>query len=71
MQKITLKIAGMSCDHCKTAVEEKLEKLDGVDDVTVNLAEGIAKIVYDADEVGVGQLQQAIVDAGYQVIELY
>lgn len=71
MQQIQLKIAGMSCNHCKMAVEKELKGLDGVDSAVVNLAEGIAQISYDPAIVSTADMQKAIEEAGYQVVELY
>lgn len=71
MQKITLKITGMSCNHCKMAVEKALKGLDGVLDATVNLEEGVAEVSYDAGKVGATEFQKAVEEAGYQVVELY
>ena len=40
--KSTLKISGMTCEGCKSAVHGKLSMLDGVDNVQVDLAKGKA-----------------------------
>lgn len=42
--KSTLKISGMTCEGCKSAVHAKLSMLDGVDNVQVDLAKGKAVI---------------------------
>ena len=42
--KSTLKISGMTCEDCKSAVHAKLSMLDGVDNVQVDLAKGKAVI---------------------------
>jgi len=36
----TLGVVGMSCEHCVNAVTEELSRLDGVNDVVVDLASG-------------------------------
>ena len=43
--KTTFKISGMTCNGCRSTVENKLSSLDGVDNVQVNLTNGEA-IVY-------------------------
>mgnify|MGYP000998536145 CR=1 FL=1 len=70
MQQIQLKIAGMSCNHCKMAVERGLSGLSGVDSAVVNLAEGTVQISYDPATVSTSDLQKAVEEAGYQVVEL-
>ena len=44
------KISGMTCDGCKSSVENKLNSLDGVDDVLVDLSKGEA-IIYSRDPI--------------------
>lgn len=38
------KIKGMSCNHCKAAVEKAITNTPGVTSVTVDLSEGIASV---------------------------
>jgi len=42
--KSNFQISGMTCNGCKSSVEEKLSSLDGVDDVQVDLQKGEAVI---------------------------
>jgi len=42
--KSIFKISGMTCNGCKSSVEDKLSSLDGVDDVQVDLTKGEAVI---------------------------
>ena len=42
--KSTFKISGMTCNGCKSTVEDKLSLLNGVDEVLVDLAKGEAVI---------------------------
>ena len=39
-----LRIEGMTCGHCKKAVEEALASIDGVERVDVDLAAGHARV---------------------------
>ncbi|MBE3575631.1 MAG: heavy-metal-associated domain-containing protein [Firmicutes bacterium] len=68
-QSLTLKIEGMSCNHCKMAVEKALKSLAGVDTVQVDLAGGAAQVLYDPAKVGKQQMAAAVSDAGYQVVD--
>lgn len=60
----TYSVAGMTCDHCRSAVTEALERVDGVESVGVDLE---AKLVTvrgaEVDDVAV---RTAIVQAGYE-----
>jgi copper chaperone CopZ len=54
--KTTLKINGMSCEHCVKTVTKALEELDGVKKAQVNLKRGLAKVMYDSDKVDINGL---------------
>lgn len=63
--KKKINIEGMSCGHCVKHVQEALEALKGVDSVEVNLAEKYAVVETEIED---GLLQEAIDEAGYDVI---
>lgn len=64
MQNTTeLKIEGMSCSHCKAAVQRALEGVDGVVRAEVDLGTGKAVIEGSADR---ERLIAAVVDEGYR-----
>jgi Cu+-exporting ATPase len=67
-QKIVLNIGGMTCINCARAIEKRLIKLNGVTQVTVNLAAEKAIIDYDPAVVDQKAIEDAIIDVGYQVI---
>ncbi len=61
---ITIKIEGMSCGHCRSAVEEALNQVDGVTSVLeVSLEKGLAQVEGDAPA---ERLIEAIKQAGYE-----
>jgi len=62
----TLKIKGMSCEHCVKIVTKTLQGLKGVKKATVNLEEGLAEVTYNPDKVSVDDLTAAVIDAGYE-----
>lgn len=63
----TLKVKGMSCQHCVMSVTKALGQLDGVRNVQVDLAKG--EVRFDnTKEVATGKIEKAIADAGYEVI---
>jgi copper chaperone len=59
---VALKVEGMTCTHCSAAVKRALEAVAGVQSVDVNLAQGRAEVVGDADP---GSLLAAVVEEGY------
>ena len=68
MEKATLKINGMTCEHCAGTVQEALMKTDGVSKVKVTLRKGEAKVYFDDSIVSVQQLGQIVADAGYEFL---
>jgi copper chaperone len=61
----TLRIEGMSCDHCVRAVHNALQDVPGV--TVEHVGVGQAEVRYDDAEVTRVQLASAIEDAGYTV----
>lgn len=67
MEKI-LKVDGMTCGHCSARVEKALNTIDGVDSVKVELSTKDVTIHMSKD-IDEKVLEDAIVDAGYEVIK--
>lgn len=65
MEKV-FKIEGMSCQHCVMAVKKEISKLN-VDKLEVKIGE--AKVQFDETKVQPADIKQAIINAGYSVIE--
>lgn len=66
---IKLKVSGMNCTHCKSAVEKALKGLRGVYNAEVELKAGEVKISYDATDVSLEDMKKAVREAGYEIIE--
>ena len=65
-ERTDLSLTGMSCATCASTIEESLESVDGVDDVSVNFATERADVSHDSS-VSQEQLVQAVEDVGYGV----
>jgi copper ion binding protein len=65
--KTTLKIEGMSCEHCVKHVTDALEEIDGVSSAAVSL-EGKSAAVEHGDGVSLEALKAAVAEAGYEVV---
>jgi copper chaperone len=65
----TLRVSGMTCGHCVSAVTEELTALDGVTDVDVDLnAEGDSRVtVTSSQPLDPAAVATAVADAGYTV----
>lgn len=58
----------MSCANCSATVGDALELLDGVEEASVNYATDEGSVEYDPEEVSLGEIYDAIEDAGYGVV---
>ncbi|ABS20872.1 copper chaperone CopZ [Bacillus cytotoxicus] len=65
---VTLNVKGMTCNHCKAAVTNTLQEINGVSRVVVELQAGTVEIAYDETKVNVQQLKDAIEEQGYDIV---
>lgn len=65
MKKEKYLITGMSCSACSNRVEKAVQKLDGMDQVTVNLLTNSMQVSYDDKKVSSSDIVNAVTDAGY------
>ncbi|MDR8390468.1 heavy metal translocating P-type ATPase [Aliifodinibius sp. S!AR15-10] len=69
IQKKNLPISGMHCASCVSAVEKSLNRLEGVEQASVNLATESATVSYDKEKVSNDDLEHAVQEAGYSLAE--
>lgn len=62
-QKYALEVSGMTCGHCRMAVESALREVPGVTSAHVDLERGIAIVEGKAD---LQSLLDAVDEAGYE-----
>ena len=60
----TIKIKGMSCQHCVASVTKALEAIDGIKKVSVDLKK--AEATYDGD-IDLDSIKTAITKIGFEV----
>ena len=65
MENTTLKIEGMSCEHCAKAVTEIISGIAGVTEVSVDLKGGTATFNYDPVKTSLDVIKAAITEEGY------
>jgi len=62
----TIKVEGMTCNHCKTNIETNLEKLDFVNNAKVDLA--TKTVVLEGENVDVEKTKATITSLGYKPV---
>ena len=68
IKTISLPVEGMTCASCVARVEKSLKKIDGVEEVNVNLATEKVTLTYKENEASVAQFTKAVGDAGYNLV---
>jgi len=60
---INVRVPGVSCEHCRTAIHEEVSRVPGVEDVEVDLV--TRTVVVRGDSPDGGAVRAAIALAGY------
>ena len=68
VKKTQFPVTGMNCMGCVSKVKSALSTLSGVEEVSVNLANGSVTIRFDNQKVDPVQFQQAVGSVGYNLI---
>ena len=67
MVKTSIKVAGMTCQHCVNSVTEEVSSLSGVVSVNIDLVSGNVEIESENDLLE-SDLEAAVQEAGYEVV---
>ena len=68
LQRMTLRIGGMTCASCAQTIENALRKQKGIKEANVNLATEKATVIYNSNELTYQEIKNAIEGAGYEVL---
>lgn len=60
-------VEGMSCQNCADKIDAALSQLEGVKEVEVRLADGVAQVKHEAALVAMRAMEQSITKLGYRV----
>ena len=67
MERAEIKVEGMTCGGCVTSVQNALTQRDGVVAATADLDSGVVAVEFDPAVIQQPILEEAIVDAGFDV----
>ena len=65
MATTTLRVGGMTCGACTSAVESGFKNVDGAGSVTVSLVTERAVVLHDPDKLSAEEIQEIIEDRGF------
>lgn len=64
--KVTAKVDGLSCPFCAYGIEKKIKKIEGVEDIRVDIKSGTVTVTYkDKKFFTRARLNKAVRDAGF------
>ena len=63
----TIKIKGMTCNHCVMAVTKALNEIEGIQEVEVDLSRGEATFE-EVQPVDMSIVREGVKKAGYEVV---
>ena len=66
MEIQTIKVDGMTCNHCKANIESNLEKLDSVESASVNLTE--KTVTLEGENIAIETAKETIESLGYNPV---
>lgn len=69
IQQSIIAIKGMTCMGCVNSVKNILNNQPGIAAVDVTLEPAQATVQYDSATIGLDRLKEAIIDAGFEVVD--
>lgn len=68
VEKHKITVEGMSCGHCKKAVEEAVKALPGMQSADVDLEAKQLTVEFDTAQTTLLKIKEAVEEEGYTVI---
>jgi P-type Cu+ transporter len=65
VEKVTLKLRGMSCAACASSIESVIRDVPGVVECNVNFGAEQAAVQYNPRQTSIEEIQKAVAEAGY------
>ncbi len=69
MDKVVLKVEGMTCGGCSGTVEKVLNAKDGVQTVSASHEQDQVDVEFDSSVIALATIETAIEDAGFDVVK--
>ncbi len=67
MERIEIRVDGMTCGGCVKSIQNALTNRDGVSSAAADLESATVSVEFDAGVIQKAAIEQAIVDAGFSV----
>ncbi|MEG2739235.1 heavy metal translocating P-type ATPase [Clostridium sp.] len=64
------KVKGMTCASCAARIQKVVNKMEGVDDASVNLAAENMNVKYDSRKTSIDDIEKIVKKAGYEAVHI-
>lgn len=65
--EISLKVEGMTCDHCEMSIQKGVAELPGIESVLANHEDSTTVVKFDQSKTSEDDIKKVIEKRGYQV----
>ncbi|MBT5986643.1 MAG: heavy-metal-associated domain-containing protein [Nitrospina sp.] len=69
MTKESLKVEGMTCQHCVQTITDALGKIDGTNKVAVDLDKKEVQVDYNGEKTNLQEISDKIVEVGFELVK--
>lgn len=66
MKEESIKVEGMSCQHCVMRVKKAVDSLNGI--ISSDVQIGLVKVRFDESKINIDDIKKAITGAGYRTV---
>ena len=69
MTKESLRVEGMTCQHCVQTITDALGKIDGTNKVAVDLDKKEVQVDYNDEKTNLQEISDKIVEVGFELVK--
>ena len=69
MTKESLKVEGMTCQHCVQTITDALAKIAGTNKVAVDLDKKEVQVDYNEEKTNLQEISDKIVEVGFELVK--
>ena len=69
MTKESLKVEGMTCQHCVQTITDALGKIAGINKVAVDLDKKEVQVDYNEEKTNLQEISDKIVEVGFELVK--
>ena len=67
MRQETIKVEGMTCQHCVQTITDALNKITGLNTVNVDLVKKEVRVKFNENEIKLKKISDKIIEVGFEL----